>query len=95
MLLSGGEGFPTAIIEYMALGKPLIAKDVMGIRELLTEAKAGFLIPEDNSVGKINLQLDDQVLKNPWAVKAIKPLRKSSVILKKNKAFIQLYNCFF
>ena len=42
------EGISNAIMEYMALGKPVIATDGEGTRELIINDKTGFLIPEEN-----------------------------------------------
>lgn len=40
-----GEGLPTAILEAMAMGKPVIATSVEGITEIIQEGETGFLVP--------------------------------------------------
>ena len=40
-----GEGIANAIMEYMALGKPVIATDCPGNRELVVDGETGFLVP--------------------------------------------------
>ncbi len=40
-----GEGISNAILEYMALGNPVIATDCSGNREVVMPGKNGFLIP--------------------------------------------------
>jgi glycosyltransferase involved in cell wall biosynthesis len=39
------ETFPNAVLEYMALGKPVVASRVGGIPELVAEGEEGFLFP--------------------------------------------------
>lgn len=39
------ESFPNAILEAMALGKPVVATNVGGIPELVDEGETGFLVP--------------------------------------------------
>ena len=41
-----GEGFSNVVMEYMALGKPVVATDRGGNSELIVEGETGFLIPE-------------------------------------------------
>ena len=48
VLSSTTEGFSNAILEYMAAGKPVVATDVGGNRELIIDGKTGFLIPPNN-----------------------------------------------
>ena len=40
-----GEGISNAILEYMALGKPVIATNTGGNVELITHGKNGYLVP--------------------------------------------------
>lgn len=39
---------PLKLFEYMACGKPVVATDVEGITEFLTESQAGILVPSEN-----------------------------------------------
>ena len=39
-----GEGISNSIMEYMALGKPVIATDGGGTKELIVDGKTGFLV---------------------------------------------------
>ncbi|SDD92572.1 Glycosyltransferase involved in cell wall bisynthesis [Pricia antarctica] len=43
-----GEGISNAILEYMALGKPVIATTGGGTNEIVDHGKTGFLIPEES-----------------------------------------------
>ena len=45
---AGGEGIPNAVMEYMALGKPVIATDAGGTKELVVDKVTGFLLKENN-----------------------------------------------
>jgi glycosyltransferase involved in cell wall biosynthesis len=40
-----GEAFPRAVIEAMAMGRPVIATDVGGTREAILEGVTGFVVP--------------------------------------------------
>ena len=40
-----GEAFPRAVIEAMAMGKPVVATDVGGTREAILEGVTGFVVP--------------------------------------------------
>lgn len=46
LLSSLTEGLPNAILESMALGKPVVATEVGGIPELITNGVHGFLVPK-------------------------------------------------
>jgi L-malate glycosyltransferase len=45
VLCSYTESFPNAILEAMAMGKPVVATNVGGIPELVEEGQTGFLVP--------------------------------------------------
>jgi len=47
VLCSESEGFPQAILEYMATGLPVVASAVGGISELVIEGETGFLVSPD------------------------------------------------
>ena len=48
LLTSSQEGLPNAILEAMAAGRPVVATDVGGCRELVTEGATGHLVPRDD-----------------------------------------------
>lgn len=45
LLCSQWEGFPNAIMDYMATRLPLVVTDVGGIRDLVIQDKTGFIVP--------------------------------------------------
>jgi glycosyltransferase involved in cell wall biosynthesis len=45
VLSSRAEGFSNAILEYMAAGRPVVATDVGGAREAVSEGETGHLVP--------------------------------------------------
>lgn len=59
------EGISNSIVEFMALGKPVIATEGGGTKEIVTNGLTGFLIPKRSPVvlaDKIKMLLDDQNL---------------------------------
>lgn len=46
LLSSLTEGLPNAILESMALGKPVVATEVGGVPELITDGEHGYLVPK-------------------------------------------------
>jgi glycosyltransferase involved in cell wall biosynthesis len=48
-LTSRFEGLPQALIEAMMLGRPSVATDVVGNRDLISHGKTGLLVPDDDA----------------------------------------------
>jgi len=60
-----GEGISNTIMEYMALGKPVIATDCGGNRELVVDGETGFIVNDrsvDELAEKILLFLNDNAM---------------------------------
>ncbi|MBI4387758.1 MAG: glycosyltransferase, partial [Candidatus Omnitrophica bacterium] len=57
------EGCSNVILEAMAAGKPVVATDVGGNRELIVDGETGFLIPPKNPMVLANMVLE--ILENP------------------------------
>ncbi|MFX0200593.1 MAG: glycosyltransferase family 4 protein [Candidatus Hodarchaeota archaeon] len=62
------EGFPMITLEAMAMGKPIIASDIDGIREQIIDGESGILIPPKdlNAIGEaiIKLNRDEKLAQN-------------------------------
>lgn len=75
ILPSYQEAFPMVILEAASSGVPVIASNVGGVSEFISEGKSGFMIPPKNS-DKLAEKID-YVLKNPDIVKeCVKNARK-------------------
>jgi glycosyltransferase involved in cell wall biosynthesis len=60
------EGISNSILEYMAIGKPVIATSGGGTCEILEDNVTGFLVSQSNPIelaGKIELLLNDRTLR--------------------------------
>ena len=67
VLSSNYEGLPNVVLEFMALGKPVISTPVGGVPELITDNEDGFLFPVGNTdllVEKIVQLLKSSNLRN-------------------------------
>jgi glycosyltransferase involved in cell wall biosynthesis len=87
-----GEGISNSIMEYMALGKPVIASDSGGNTELVQNNITGFIVP-DNDPEKIvplfNKLIDDDPLSHLYGnsgLERIKAEFQFSVLVKRYKS---------
>jgi glycosyltransferase involved in cell wall biosynthesis len=65
-LISHWEGFPRSILEAMRAGLPVVASNVGGVRESVTEGETGFLVARQDVVGvraRLALLLTDPELR--------------------------------
>lgn len=97
MLSSLWEGLPVAVLEAMASGKPVVATDTGGVREVIREQETGFLVPVGEprmlSSRLINL-LRDEALRKEMGEKARGALGEDFRIEKMANEFQLLYEGF-
>ncbi|MBD1397716.1 glycosyltransferase family 4 protein [Pontibacter sp. JH31] len=89
-----GEGISNAIMEYMALSKPVIANDAGGTREIVHNNKNGYLIDRITvpELGNIVIELvDDEVKRNSFGKASETIIQNSFTLEKMGKAFEKAY----
>jgi glycosyltransferase involved in cell wall biosynthesis len=70
-LTSKNEGTPVSIIEAQAAGLPVVSADVGGVRDILEEGKAGFVIKKENIetyIDKLRLLVEDSSLRRKFSI---------------------------
>jgi glycosyltransferase involved in cell wall biosynthesis len=93
-----GEGISNSIIEYMALGKPVITTDIFGgSKEIVLEGESGYCV--DRSSKKIsaliNNLLNDVVLRTSMGKKCKEIIYSRFSIERMGKEFEIVYNAVF
>ncbi|MCF7858927.1 MAG: glycosyltransferase [Candidatus Cloacimonetes bacterium] len=79
VLTSRKEGFPNSIVEYFAAGKPVIATDVGGVKEIIEDNQNGFLIKFGDIVqlaDKLSQLIKDENLRKKFATRARQDLQE-------------------
>jgi len=88
------EGLPTAIIEAMAAGCPVVATAVGGTPELIIDGETGFLInPRDSTAlaQKLKLLLQDRLLRNKMGEAGTKRAKEHFSIERMVQEYESLY----
>lgn len=89
-----GEGISNAIIEYMALGKAVIASDCGGNNELLVDGVTGFLIHENNCakiIERIHFLLENHTLCKQMGQAGKERIEKGFSLEKMVSSYTTLY----
>ncbi|HMO60625.1 MAG TPA: glycosyltransferase family 4 protein [Ferruginibacter sp.] len=89
-----GEGVSNSILEYMALGKPVIATDGEGTREIMIDAETGFIIaPKQPQVvaDKILWLANNPAAANEMGQKGQQRIREHFSIESMCSSFINIY----
>ena len=94
VLATYSEGISNSIIEYMALGKPVVATKCEGTKELVPNGKTGFLVkPHDveDMCKRIGQLLEDNKLTSKMGKAGRERIEKHFNLEKMTNAFIELY----
>jgi glycosyltransferase involved in cell wall biosynthesis/peptidoglycan/xylan/chitin deacetylase (PgdA/CDA1 family) len=89
------EGISNSILEYMALGKPVIATSGGGTNEIVVDNETGFLINRSNPdqlAEKIEILLDDNELRAKMGVAGKKRIENLFSINSMVRNYVTLYN---
>lgn len=89
-----GEGISNSIMEYMALGKPVIATRGGGTAEIVRDKETGFLIKPENVnelTDKIDYLLHNQAISSQFGINARHRIETEFNLDKMVFAFVDLY----
>ncbi len=89
-----GEGISNAIMEYMALGKPVIATDAGGTREIVAEGETGFLLLDKDAQSLAMLTqrlLNDAELRRSMGQAGAERIKSEFGFATMIKAYLDLY----
>ena len=88
------EGISNAVMEYMALGKPVIATNGGGTNEIVLDRETGFLVkPEsvEELTSKIEYLLENEKVAIIMGSKGRKRIKQEFSLEKMTKSFVDLY----
>lgn len=94
VLTSYGEGISNALLEFMALGKPVIATNLGGNLELIESGYNGYLIgesAENELVDKIATLLENEELRKKIGYNNVKTIREKFDMDTMKDSFIEVY----
>jgi glycosyltransferase involved in cell wall biosynthesis len=91
--ITTGEGISNAIMEYMALSKPVIATDAGGTSELVHNNISGFLVKDDKSIiiSHINDLLNNPNLMTKMGIKGREIIENNFTVNYMGEKFSQFY----
>ena len=95
VLSTFGEGISNSILEYMALGKPVVATMGGGTVELVLDNETGFLVRRSDSAElarKIELLLDNAQLRQKMGLAGKERIQNFFNIDNMMKKYIEIYN---
>jgi glycosyltransferase involved in cell wall biosynthesis len=91
------EGISNSILEYMALGKPVIASSGGGTGEIIVDGKTGFIIPSNNHhvlYEKILFLLDNKKIALEMGMNSEERIMDKFNLEKKSQEYMEVYRNF-
>ena len=91
---SRSEGIPNAVLEAMALGKPVVATAVGGIPEIIEDGVSGCLVPPEQPqllAEAITAVMNDASLYNRFVVNGKQRMQESFSISKRVHTLLAIY----
>ena len=91
--INTGEGLPNAVIEFMALSKPVIATDAGGTNELILDEINGFLVKNEESiiVQLVKSLVDNVDLVKHMGEKGRRLIENKFTLDRMGKKFVDVY----
>jgi glycosyltransferase involved in cell wall biosynthesis len=89
-----GEGISNAILEYMALGKPVVATECSGTREIVVDEVTGFLVPSkdrDSLAKRVMFLLDNEECAHGMGEKGRARVAESFSMEAMLSCYVELY----
>lgn len=86
------EGLPIAVLEAMALQKPVLATNVIGNKDIVVHNETGFLFDTIDELDPFLEILKDEKNRSDFGKKS---LERCSILFDKNKNFKALISCYF
>jgi glycosyltransferase involved in cell wall biosynthesis len=89
-----GEGISNSIMEYMAAGKPVIATDGGGTREIVIDGETGFLVPQkspERVAETIDKLLNDDELRRNMGLMGKQMIQREFNIHRMTSEHVELY----
>jgi glycosyltransferase involved in cell wall biosynthesis len=89
-----GEGISNAIMEYMALGKPVVATDGGGTPEIVLNGQTGFLTKPNNAddvADKISYLLDNPLIAAQMGIRGKEHVRNNFSLEGMTDKYVELY----
>jgi glycosyltransferase involved in cell wall biosynthesis len=94
ILPSLSEGLPVAVLEAMAAGKPVVATDVGGNREVIVDGQTGFLVPPRDAgalAARTITLLTDKSLADRYGAEGQARVREEFSLERMVSAYEELY----
>lgn len=94
-LPSLGEGVPTALLEAAACGRPIVATDVSGCREVVVHGQNGYLVPANDPyalAGALKDLIEDETLRTRMGATGREIVLEKYTSQRVNSATCDVYN---